>query len=302
MIDRVCISLSSKCQLHCSYCHFDTRIDKKQIKEINETDALKIITNIYQYASANHKTIKVGLVGSGEPLIRFELIKAIVNTTKEIDPENLLNFYTISNGIYFNENICKWFFDNRHLIKLCFSLDGNRKIHDFCRKTIKGKGSFTDVMKAVKIYKGVFLNAPPINATVHKETLRNAKEVLDFFEKNFREITFSRLVDITSPQLFISKQDYTKFMELAKNRNLSLRQFKTKKYDCTMYGQLCGVGRTNIYFDNEKVYPCARFVGNSKYELGNSTDSIESIEKYMTKTITPCVDGLCFFDTNRSII
>lgn len=297
MIDRSCISLSSKCQLSCTYCHFDTRIDKNGVEQISDKDALKVIYNFHQYASANQTGVKIGLVGSGEPLLRLDLIKEIVYTAERIDPDGRLNFYTISNGMFFTENTCEFFFEHRERIKLCFSLDGPQKIHDLCRRTANGKGSYSTVVKSIQLYRETFGEAPSINATVHRETLRNAESVLNFFEENFKEVTFSKLVDVESPHLRIGKEDFQNFMELARTRNLALRQFNSRKYDCTMYGRLCGVGRTNIYFDNGKVYPCGRFVGNRKYELGTVRDSIDVIEKNMVERITPCTDGQCYYDT-----
>lgn len=301
MIDRVCISLSSKCQLRCTYCHFDTHIDKNHVTEISNGDAKQVIHHLHEYATSRKDKIKVGLVGSGEPLLNFGLMKEITEMVEDIDPEGLLSFYTISNGMRFDDEICKFFFEHRERIKLCFSLDGNEKVHDLCRKTATGKGTFQTVMASVQLYKDTFGEAPSINATVHRETLRNSEDILDFFEENFKEVTFSRLVDSESPQLFISKRDFQEFMKLARARNLALRQFNAKKYDCTMYGRLCGVGRTNIYFDNGKVYPCGRFVGNKKYELGCTTDPIHVIERYMVEHITPCADGLCYYDNLNNL-
>ena len=296
MIDRACISLSSKCQLGCFYCHFDSRIDKSLIEEISEKDALNVVRNLYGYACRHHCKIKIGLVGSGEPMLRFDLIKKIVEIVEDMDSEHLLSFYTISNGVFFNDQIGKFFFEHRDRIKLCFSVDGYEEIHDLCRTTVNKKGSFAKVMRSVETYRIFFGESPSVNATVHRETLRNAEKVLDFFEENFKDVTFSRLVDVESPALHIEKRDFQEFMELAKCRALSLRQTKAKKYDCTMYGQLCGVGRTNIYIDGGKVYPCGRFVGNTKFELGNATDPIEIIEQYMVSKITPCADGECYYD------
>lgn len=296
MIDRFCISLSSKCQLGCSYCHFDTHIDKSLMEEISDDDALRVVRNIYAYALKHCLNIKIGLVGSGEPMLRFNLIRKIVDMVEGMDSEHRLSFYTISNGMLFDDKICGFFYEHRDRVKLCFSVDGNEEIHDFCRTTASKRGSFAKVMNSVEIYKKFFGTAPSVNATVHRETLRNAEKVLDFFEENFNDVTFSRLVDVESPALRIEKRDFQEFMELAKCRALSLRQTKAKKYDCTMYGQLCGVGRTNIYIDNGKVYPCGRFVGNTEFELGNATDAIETIEQYMVSKITPCADGECFYD------
>jgi uncharacterized protein len=136
--------------------------------------------------------------------------------------------------MHFNEDICQFFFENRDIIKLCFSIDGYEPINDLCRVNATGKGSFATIMQSVELYKGVFGESPSVNATVHREILRHAESVLDFFEENFRNVTFSRLVDVESPRLLISKQDFQKFLALAQTRKLEMRQFKAKKYDCTM--------------------------------------------------------------------
>ena len=106
-------------------------------------------------------------------------------------------------------------------------------------------------------------------------------------------------MDEVSPDLYISKSDFDSFIERAAKTTLSLRQLrKPQKYDCTMYGQLCGVGRTNVFYANGKVYPCGRFIGMKEYELGNETDSLETIYKSM-KRFTPVKDGKCYFDETQ---
>ena len=71
---------------------------------------------------------------------------------------------------------------------------------------------------------------------------------------------------------------------------------KKKKYDCTMYGRSCGVGRTNIFYIGHDVYPCGRFVGQRQHLLGASTDKLDAIEEVMSKRFPPCPDGQCWYD------
>ena len=151
-------------------------------------------------------------------------------------------------------------------------------------------------MESINAYKKVFGISPSVNATVHKKSIENSEGLLAFFEQNFSEVCFSRLVDEASPDLYISKPDFDSFIERAATTTLSLRQLrKPQKYDCTMYGQLCGVGRTNIFYANGKVYPCGRFIGMKEYELGNETETLETIHKSMQR-FTPVADGKCYFD------
>lgn len=297
MIDRACISITSKCQLRCTYCHFDKHISKNSCADITAENLEVVLKNILSYAKNNElKAFKVGLVGAGEPLLRFDLIQKAIEFSKANDPNHILQFYTISNGVGVNEKILLWFYEHQDRIKLSFSLDGNEAIQDLCRKFPNGKGSYFSVMKNISAYKKTFGISPSVNATVHKKSIENEKALLNFFKQNFSEVCFSRLVDEASPDLYISKSDFNSFIERAGKTTLLLRQLrKPPKYDCTMYGQLCGVGRTNIFYANGKVYPCGRFIGMKEYELGNETDSLETIYKSMQR-FTPVKDGKCYFD------
>ena len=87
-------------------------------------------------------------------------------------------------------------------------------------------------------------------------------------------------------------------MEYARVSGLNSRQFsKEKKYDCTMYGRLCGVGRTNIFITPEGVYPCGRFYKNDKYLLGAYNSPLSDIEKKVS-AMKPVSDGKCFYIEN----
>lgn len=298
MIDRACISLTSKCQLRCTYCHFDKHIEKNSCTDISPENLQIILTNIINYSEQNNISFKIGLVGAGEPLLRFDLIQEAILFTKQNDKNSRLSFYTISNGIALSEEKIKWFYENKDKIKLCISLDGSKNIQDLCRVSVNKKGSFDKVMETINLYKKYFKESPSINSTVHKQTLNNAKSELNFFEENFSEVCFSRLVDEESFELKITKSEFAEFMEKAAKTKLSLRQLrKPLKYDCTMYGQLCGVGRTNIFYADGKVYPCGRFIGNKEYELGTDTDELTVIENCM-KHLKPVEDGKCYFDEN----
>lgn len=255
-----------------------------------------ILKNIYDYALKNAIAFKIGIVGSGEPLLQFDLIRQAVQFLNSLDTEQRISLYTISNGVHCTEEMLRFFFDNKKRIKLSFSLDGNEAVHDSCRKFASGKGSFSFVSKAIDAYIKIFGEKPSVNATVHKKTLENQSNVLAFFEKNFSQVCFSRLVDEESPALRITKAEFNDFLEAAKETSLSLRQCRRpQKYDCTMYGQLCGVGRTNIFYADGKIFPCGRFIGKEKAVIGLESDSLFKIEQDM-KRFTPCQDGECYFD------
>lgn len=74
----------------------------------------------------------------------------------------------------------------------------------------------------------------------------------------------------------------------------NIEAIESKKIDCIMYGNQCGVGLNNIFYFGDKVFPCMRFVENDKYSLGGYCDSLFAIEKTMQKLIKPV--GECYYE------
>lgn len=62
-----------------------------------------------------------------------------------------------------------------------------------------------------------------------------------------------------------------------------------------MYGNLCGVGRTNIFITKRGIYPCGRFYGNEQYNYGAFDLPLGNVEQRM-KQMKPLNDGECYYD------
>ena len=288
MIDRACISLSNICNLRCKYCHF-------QDKQFNYTsfsvDELKIIIdNIHDYCKNNGLSIfKLGIVGAGEPFLKKTELFALLEHIKSNAYEEI-KAYTISNATLIDEAILSQLYQHKDIIKVCISLDGYEELHN------AGRANFRKVMETIELYRQIFSCAPSINATVNKLSYENKEKLVNFFlENGFNDVTFSKLVGYLEKDLYISDEEYQEFLDYIKSRGLFTRQFRSeKKYDCTMYGALCGVGRTNIFYTPEGIYPCGRFYKNDKYKLANNTDVLTIVEETMKKLVPVC-DGQCYY-------
>lgn len=292
MIDRACISLGEKCNLKCKYCHFGDRLTGTP-QEFELTDLISIINNINNYCiKKDIGVFKIGIVGSGEPLFEFHKIKSIIEYVKK-EKLDQLSFYTITNGTLVSDDMLQFFLYNRERIALCFSLDGFEQIHN------KGREKYDRVMKGIKKYETAFGHKPPVNCTVHKATIKNARLVREFFaNEHFENVTFSRLVDTDDPEFRITNSEYDQFVQGSTDYNFSVRQLKKenlKKYDCTMYGKLCGVGRTNIFITKNGVYPCGRFYNNERYSYGSFLTDLSEFENKMKK-MKSLSDGECYYD------
>lgn len=296
MIDRACISLGEKCNLKCSYCHFHNEENGKlsgEPQEFKVSELIEIIDQIKSYSVLNGiETFKIGIVGSGEPLLQYRKIVQLIEYVKENEVEGLA-FYTITNGTILNDGMLDFFFDNKEIIKLCFSLDGYEELHNI------GREKFKEVYNGVEAYEQVFGKKPPINCTVHKETINNGKKLHTFLkDENFKDVTFSRLFDSHDENMTVTASEYSNLLNEFNDTQFEVRQLdenNKKKYDCTMYGTLCGVGRTNIFITKQGIYPCGRFYGKNEYNYGAFNMNLTVLETEMHK-MRPLIDGECYFD------
>ena len=288
MIDRCCISITEKCNLRCRYCHFST--EGRRSRDMTEDEIGSVISAIRGYVSAHDIQFKVGIVGGGEPLLRFDMLKHIV---EELGADSRIRMYTISNGVGVDDKKLEFLWENRDSIEYSVSLDGGETLHDMNRIDRSGRGTFSAVMGTIQRYEILFGHKPSVNCTITPAHLAEGEKVIRFFSDNgFRKVTFSRLFDSEDKVL---STEFDEFLEKASGY-LEIRQLrKNRTYDCTQYGALCGVGRTNIYFASGLAYPCARFAGMERYCIGSVDDSLDAIEANL-KQISPCDDGQCYYD------
>ena len=294
MIDRACISLNNNCNLRCRYCHFQDK--QHDFTSFGVTQLIQIVDNIHAYCVDNNLSgFKLGIVGSGEPMIKKVEMAALLAHIKARGYSEL-KLYTITNGTLLSKEDLTFFHFYKDIISLCFSLDGYEEIHNY------GRDKFGAVMQRIDWYKEIFGVSPSINATVNLLSYQNKEKLVEFFKGNgLNNVTFSKLVGYFNDDLYITDEQYSDFMEYVRVSGLNSRQFSgEKKYDCTMYGRLCGVGRTNIFITPEGVYPCGRFYKDDRYLLGSYDATLYEIEKKV-KLMKPVADGKCYYIENVEV-
>ena len=293
MIDRACISLNARCNLKCVYCHFAQKKNNKDslANEFSVNDTKVFCQNLYKYIKNNNISVfKLGIVGSGEPLLSFKPLKTIVEYFANGDLKNNIKIYVISNGTLLSEEIINFFYLYKDIIELNVSLDGDPEINN------KLRGCFPDL----SLYEKKFGRKPKINAVVTKEIILNQHRILSFFIDNgYDMVNFSKVFATNNPNIMVSDKEYDSFLKLAQSKGITSRQnIIEKKYDCAKYGRLCGVGRNNIFITKTGVYPCGRFMNIKEYVVGEWDEPFEIIENRLSK-LKPCPDGCCYFEYNK---
>ena len=293
MIDRACISLNARCNLNCSYCHFASKKNNQytKINEFSVEEAKVFCGNLSKYIK-NHNvpSFKLGIVGSGEPLLSFGALKAIVDYFSISDLKERIKMYVISNGTLLTEEMVRFFYEHKDIIELNISLDGDPEIN----KRLRG------VYPDLSVYKDIFGRMPKINAVVTREIIDNQNRILSFFVENgFTHINFSKVFGTNDPTITISKEEYNAFLMNAKSLGVESRQNTIEeKYDCAKYGRLCGVGRNNLFITRTGVYPCGRFMDLKQFIVGEWNEPIDIIEKQLNK-LEPCPKGECYYEFNK---
>ena len=301
MIDRACLSINNICNLNCRYCNF-RQMDRITNDEIpTESDISVILRNILLYSRQNGLSVfKMGIVGAGEPLLNFDKIKYILEYVKREDIDNIFSLYTITNGTLINEDMLTFFYNNKQRITLNFSLDGYEELHNY------GKEEFRKTFDGIKLYENVFGEKPVLNCTVSRQTINNKEAVADFFiGHGFEKVNFCQIIDIDDHDLVITHNEFLDFLQFIHDTKVIIfrQNRKEKSRDCRIYGQLCGIGRTNISITKQGIYPCGRFYKNDAYKIADFDATLYEVESNMLKRIRPVKDSECYYNKhilNRS--
>lgn len=164
------LHLTLGCNLRCTYCYAGTKVDKSMTPEIAER-ALEFLAG---EARTRGDVLRLTFFG-GEPLVRFDLIRLVVDRTATISDVDI-RFHMITNGTLLTDERIEYF--RRAGVDYTLSLDGIQAAHDLERRTVDGHGSFDRIMARVpKIleadpYVKVNLVVTPRNAPYLAESVR----------------------------------------------------------------------------------------------------------------------------------
>lgn len=145
-LNTITLQVTQQCNLRCKYCTYSgsyyNRIhsDKNMSTEI----ALKGVDYILDHSALSPR-IFIGFYG-GEPLLRFDLIKEVVEYAKKQDPSKRYHFHMTTNGTLLKKDVVEFLVAND--FNLLISLDGPEEVHDANRQFAESeKGSYKVIMK-----------------------------------------------------------------------------------------------------------------------------------------------------------
>lgn len=277
--------ISSDCNLKCEYCFYNDVSNNRKIKNygiMSETTLENIVKKIFNEV---RRVVNFTFQG-GEPLlVGLYFFNKFHKFIKKYNKNNvLINFYIQTNATLIDENWIKFFKKYNYLVGV--SLDGNKDIHNRFRIDRKGKGSFTLVLKNIKLLRknNIEFN---ILCVVSKPVVKNARIIYRFFRNNrFKFYQFipciDSLNDLTKKSYTIDSEEYGRFLndifelwynDITSNKKISIRYFDNiikiilnEQIECCDMTGHCNI---NMVIESDgSIYPCDFYVLDN-YKIGD---------------------------------
>jgi len=306
-VERICISVNTQCNYACKYCYFFNP-DNHIVSEcsLRTDEILQILSHAFDYHKKYNfeKKIKVNFVGSGEPLLNWQVIADAVSAFgKSNSGQTRLCFYTVTNASLLTPQIAE---QMKYLqIFPSVSLDGPRELHNAHRIFHNGKGTFDVTMRGMEVLRNSGFEIT-INTTLNRVLLEHLDVYFDFIvEQKFNKVIFDRLVDAPYNVDVITYAEYYDFLEtlriIKKERKMdwleigNLDAYRRNfagipDQVCTMFGGSCGAGSHFLIYIGRDVYPCGRMFGQDKWYLGNYDQPIDTIQNQMAEKLPERLD------------
>jgi sulfatase maturation enzyme AslB (radical SAM superfamily) len=150
--------------------------------------------------SGTRKNIEIDLFG-GEPLMNFEVVKAIVQYARDRENEfgKNIRFTMTTNATLLNEEIMD--FIDKNMGNVVLSIDGRKEINDKIRTRWDGSGTYDDILPKINIEWNEWVIYSIINKWSTKylvitsnNQLRAAEPLI--IKKDLNVLTFEELIKI----------------------------------------------------------------------------------------------------------
>ena len=156
-VQGITLQVTQQCNLRCKYCVYSGIYSTRTHN--SRTMSLGVAKKAIDFLASHSSDIQEPSIGfyGGEPLLNFELIRAIINYCEHTFKNQNPAFVMTTNGTLFTEEILKFLDDKKVLIMISF--DGPKEIHDKNRVFAhSGKGTFDTIIKNIKLIQEKFPN------------------------------------------------------------------------------------------------------------------------------------------------
>ncbi|NIM48271.1 MAG: radical SAM protein [Gemmatimonadales bacterium] len=294
---RVFVHLTRDCNLRCTYCYSGAKRKERMSLEVGK----RIIDFFFTKADK----VVLQFIG-GEPLLEYELLKAIVEYAEmnAATGDATVEFVLVTNGTLLSREVAEYC--AQHGINCSLSLDGNRDSQDSGRVYASGRGSFADVERNV----ASMLELTPtlhVVSVVHPDNVAHLEESFRYLvEHGFRAISLSP--DYTHPRIRHALPDIVRQYRAVARLHAEYQSAGTHVFLNIVPDENCPYTRTRCQFGqqdfsvapNGDIHACCAFVDHTRFPLGNVYEGfdrakadeflteLEKLDRHLTECHADC--------------
>lgn len=162
--------VTKNCNFNCIYCQAGN-LNKRNNYMMSKGVAKKAVDIALDSPS---KYLSFEFQG-GEPLMNYETIKYIVEYSKEVKKDKVIEYNLVSNLTLLTDEMIDFFTENK--VTICTSIDGPKELQNLNRPYLEGNSYETTISKIQKLKElGIDVNAIE---TTTKYSLNKYKEIID---------------------------------------------------------------------------------------------------------------------------
>lgn len=290
--------VTEQCDLRCTYCYETHKTGRRMSKKVAK-DSIDFIFDkekINNYFTTDKSPAVILEFIGGEPLLEIDLMNYIVEYFKfkafEMNSPWATNYMISfsSNGIHFRDDKVQDFIKrNPNKVNVGITIDGNKKLHDACRKFPDGSGSYDIVEKSIKQWLKTD-NKPQTKITLSPQNVMFLNDAL----KNIWSLgIIGAFTNCVFEEGWTEKDATILYKQMIELAGYLLEDERYKKYYCSLFDETIGIKNTETrnwcggngemlaIAPDGKCFPCIRFM---KYSLNNVEEkSIGDIYKGLDK-------------------
>ncbi|MDP4181544.1 MAG: radical SAM protein [Bacillota bacterium] len=267
------LHLTNRCNLACTYCY----VSKDKYADMDFDTAKQSIDLALKYSK---KYIGVSFFG-GEPLIKKDLIKTLIEYTKYLHKKTgiTFSFNMTTNGILLDEQFIDY--SLRENIFISISFDGIKKAHDLNRLKHDNQGSYDLILPNIQN----LLYLCPYYACMQTVNINTLEYYFDSVQHLF-DIGFKNIISTmnfkdswSENHMDLLKKQYEKLADLYYEKTLKDDRFYFSPFDIKIDSYInsqkkvhseCDIGINQVSVGSDGfIYPCVQFVGDTDYIIGN---------------------------------
>lgn len=297
-IRMLVLTLTGRCNFSCHYC-YAAEVDQVDMEEETALQALHL-------AGKSGARFLLQFSG-GEPLLRFPLIRKLVETVEKNHYDAQMQVQT--NGSLLTRDIGRWLFE--HQVGIGISCDGRKDVMDRTRQMKDGGSSFQAASKGFRHLAEESIGTG-ITCVVTDDMVDDLPGIADMahFYGNVHQVGFDILREqgrgsaLHAP----TAEQMTKALEKTAKRMDALEQITGRHVHFTQEDRVASLAKSHRYefpqcyaMNGEaafvdvhgNIYACSSLMGRENYRLGTvatgrDTEKVREVGNFIYKAMSTC--------------